>query len=598
MIELHVEAAFQGPNVWAHAPVLVARVRFDPASEGLLGPACEDLRAQWTDWLPAAEPEGHEALGAARTIAMWALAALNEVRGCVTEAGARAAPDGAWLWVGFHHPAVTRMALGLACRALAGVIGTREGASSRASMKEPLQALWRECQLHHPDYQARILMAGARARGIPYLPFMSGSRYWQYGWGARSRVFMESGSNADGSLGGQWQRSKALSHAVFRSLGLPVPAHRLVKSAAELQAAADAVGWPCVVKPIDRGGGRGVTVGVRTAQALHAAFDQARTFSAEPVMVEAFVPGDDHRLMVVQGRMIAAIRREASSVVGDGQRTVRELVKALNAPRSSNMVKSRYLRPIALDGVLTSHLGALGMTLTSVPAQGQRVPLRSNANLSTGGVCIDVTTQVHPEVRRMAESVTAAFGLGTAGLDYMTTDITQAPGESGGCLIEINTVPGLDAAIAGGWTPEAIAAQVLGERPGTIPVHLLVLSEDGMVRALAELDGASGPEQGDWVLGQRAMVGGINLVRADDGPWAAVHMALRHPSLHRLLVVCSARNLLSNGVPVERLASTFLCGVQLPSEWLNVLKQCGGRVELLDDLQPGQIRQLQSGMLA
>lgn len=582
MLDLSFETVFYGPNVFSPSAALVASIRVSEASApGEIALGCLRLRTLWPEWIGQDVRIADDSTGAAQHIAAWALGALNEVRGFLHHSGAQTSSQRTWLWVEFHHPGVTKMALELAKQALTQAMLGEEG-SSREALSAALQNFWTFCRRHHPDYQARILMEGARERGVPFLPFVAGSRYWQYGWGARSRVFLESSSNADGLLGGQWQKSKALSHAVFASLGAPTPAHRLVSKAEELNAVAQAVGWPCVVKPIDRGGGRGVTAGITSTAALRVAFDYARQYTAGPVMVEAFVPGDDHRLMVVEGRLVAAIRRQASSVTGDGVGCVRELLSVINLTRSPNMRKSGYLRPIPVDDYLVGHLAGQGLTLEDVPEQGRVVTLRSNSNLSSGGVCIDVTDEVHPAVRQLAESVVQAFGLATAGLDYITTDIGGAPVQTGGCLIEVNTVPGLDAVIAAGWAPAKISTTVLGTLPGRIPVTLIVLPDAMMARAVEDLRAHSPDPAVGWVCGVEGTVGGLPLQGIDSEPWAAVRTALRHRALEALAVLCTPTELMRHGLPLSKMERAVICGVHLPSNWDGVLHRCVSDVERLD----------------
>ena len=138
------------------------------------------------------------------------------------------------------------------------------------------------------------------------------------------------------------------------------------------------------------------------------------------------------------------------------------LAADLNAPRSSNMVRSRYLRPIAMDDVLVRHLATQSLALEDVPARGQRVTLRSNANLSTGGMCNEATAACHPQVRAMAEQLAKTAGLAAVGINYLTTDISRAPSETGGAFIEMNTTNGLDFCIAAGCSPSTIAQKILG----------------------------------------------------------------------------------------------------------------------------------------
>jgi cyanophycin synthetase len=307
-----------------------------------------------------------------------------------------------------------------------------------------------------------------------------------------------------------------------------------------------------VVKPLDAGGGKGVTANIRTLAEAQTAFPVAFRQKQGPVMVEAHVPGDDHRLMVVDGRLVAAIRREPSSVVGDGHKSVAALVDELNAPRSGNMVRSRYLRPIALGAVLVHHLVTQSLKLADIPAAGRRITLRSNANLSTGGVCTDVTAVCHPQVRALAELLAKTSGLTTVGIDYLTTDISTAPAEAGGAFIEMNTTPGLDACVAAGWSEAAIARMVLGESVGRIPVDLTVLSAAGLG---ALRSGGVTPllaEDEALIIVDALHVGQMTLRMGTAEPWAAVKAGLRNPGVAALHVICSAEDLDRLGCPVDR----------------------------------------------
>jgi cyanophycin synthetase len=280
-----------------------------------------------------------------QAVTQWALAALNEVRGFVQHAGAVRVGQALHLWLGFHRAELSRAALQLALTSLTRHINRHPDPEPIGAL---LEKLWLACRQHHPDFQARILMVAAQADGIPFFRFLEESRQWQFGWGwgARSTVFFETATNADGALGWQWERNKVISKDLMRSIGLPVPSHVLVREESELPAVAAQVGLPCVVKPLDGGGGKGVTANIRDTDSLRLAFRQARLFSSGPLLVEQHLQGLDYRLMVVDGRLVAAIRREASFVVGNGQTTVGELIAHLNASRSENLVRSRYLKPI------------------------------------------------------------------------------------------------------------------------------------------------------------------------------------------------------------------------------------------------------------
>jgi cyanophycin synthetase len=554
-LQLKWLSEFHGPNPYAEFAVVVGKLTADELPEmAQMKSAVADLwvysgmhPTQGAD--PLKGCEGDALLWLGHAAVAWAMGALNEVRGFVQHAAAVREGDSVHVSLGFHHAQLSRDALQLALRSLVQSI---KGGLVRTELRAELKQLWQSCKRHHPDYQARILMVGAREMDVPFLPFLPGSKYWQFGWGAKGRVFMESSSNQDGTLGQQWQKSKVTAKAVMSTLGLPTPKHVLALREDQVQEAVERVGYPCVLKPLDSGGGKGVTANVRTLSDAIKAFRVAHHQKQGPVLVEAHVQGEDHRLMVIDGQFVAAIRREPSFVVGDGQKSVAALVAELNANRSTNMVRSRYLRIIAKDEVLDRHLATQSLTLHDVLANGQRVTLRSNANLSTGGLCTDVTAHCHPQVRAMAVLLAKNVGLATIGIDYLTTDITQSPEKTGGAFIEMNTTPGLGACVAAGWSEASIARCVLGEAVGRISVDLTVLSpssllewEGGFVIRAAN-DGVA------VIWGHRLYLEGLVMSFHPSKPWDAVYAGLKNKQIQHLHVVCSVDVFTQFGCPIDR----------------------------------------------
>lgn len=136
-----------------------------------------------------------------------------------------------------------------------------------------------------------------------------------------------------------------------------------------------------------------------------------------------------------------------------------------------------------------------------------------------------MTAQVHPDVRLLAEELTKAFGLATAGVDYITTDISAAPNQTGGCLIEINAFPGLDATVAAGWASEDIAAMVLGDLPARISINLIVLSEQAIQDAMTELQSSAVDPSSGWVGGGSGRLGEMRISVSLHEPWVMGHGA-------------------------------------------------------------------------
>lgn len=579
-LSLKWTARYHGPNPLADSSLIVAELTADSLSDiAQLEHANATLWGQSGMHQETVEEHANKRtddglLAVGEMASQWALAALNEVRGDVRHAGAVRDGEVVRLWVGFHHPKVSRAALELAVRALVQRIN---GPGDPQELGAELSQLWKACRVHHPDFQARILRLAAREMDVPYLPFLPGNRYWQFGWGAKALVFMETSSNADGTLGSQWQKNKATSKELMKAMGFPVPAHVLVSRAQDLPTAVARIGFPCAVKPLDSGGGQGVTADIKSVADVQTAFQFASQYTKGPVLVESHIPGYDHRLTVIDGQLISAIRREPSFVVGDGQRSLSVLVAHLNAPRSSNIVRSRYLRPVAMDDVLVRHLATQALTLEHVPVIGQRVTLRSNANLSTGGMCTDLTAVCHPQVRAMAEQLAKTTGLRALGIDYLTTDISGAPSLTGGAFIEMNASPGLDVCVASGWSETAIGRKVLGESVSRIPIDLTLLSASGMGQLQSAFQNHLVAQDAAVVIGDALHIGELTLNFKSTEPWPAVNASLRNRGVRRVQVICTADAVHRFGFPVDRLQSVAVavCDGEavLSPDWTAVLNR-------------------------
>lgn len=577
-------AEYHGPNPCANSAVIVGELVADQiptvdqvkwagrqlwSVSGLTVPHIES-ESHWYDSKQSADA----LFGLGLMATAWAQAALNEVRGFIEHAGAERSDRKVRLWVGFHDPQLSRAALQMALGALIFLIN---GRFSPSKFKTELSKLWQACGRHHPDFQARILMLAARDMDVPFMPFLMGTRYWQFGWGARSHVFFETASNGDGALGWQWQRNKVTSKNLMRSLGLPTAAHVLIHTEDELSEAFKRVGVPCVVKPLDGGSGKGVTANIRDKQGLHLAFQEARRYTNGPLMIEQHIHGVDYRLMVVSGKLVAAIQREASFLIGDGRAPVEELLRRLNSTRFVNLPRSRYLRPIAVDDLLKHHLAAQGFDLTSVLPLGKRVTLRSNANRSTGGICQDVTDRIHPQVRAMAEQLARVTGLRAVGIDYLTVDIGQTPWSSGGGFIEINATPGMAVFVAAGWTENAIGRVLLGDAVGRIKVTLTIVARENLPQLLESLERRELRENDGWVCGQQLRIGAASLFIQSEHPWGSVGAALRNTSLHELEVYCTGDDITRDGLPADRFHAVNILDHTLEADWMRVLEAaCDG----------------------
>lgn len=296
-----------------------------------------------------------------------------------------------------------------------------------------------------PDFDSshELIVARARLRGIPALVLPGTPRVLLLGQGRHGRLMRATSNDRDSAVGTLLAADKSWANTLILRLGFPGVRHKVVHHEDEAAAAAKAIGFPLVVKPVANGKGTGVFAGITSAEECRAAIREALQHSRRGVLVEAHVDGDDHRLAVFGGRFAWAVARRPASVCGDGRLGIEALIRNENARRLAIPPAERHLvTTIDVDAELVAHLAKSGLTLQTVPAAGQRVTLRSIANVSRGGSFEDVTSRVHPDNRAMAEAIAGAFRMDALGVDFLTTDITRSWRETGGAVIEINETPG------------------------------------------------------------------------------------------------------------------------------------------------------------
>jgi len=303
---------------------------------------------------------------------------------------------------------------------------------------ERLRDLAQQCCLG-PSTQA--IIDAAEARGIPARRLNDQSLV-QLGHGARQRRIRAAETDRTSSIAEAIAQDKEMTRTLLRSMGVPVPEGRPVASAEEAWEAACDIGVPVVVKPQDGNQGRGVATNLSSKEQVAKAYEAALAESRY-VIVEKFVLGHDYRLLVVGGRLVAAARREPAQVLGDGARSVAQLIDLANQDPRRGEHHATVLSKIKLDAIALAVLADQGLTPDSVPPAGSVVLVRRNGNLSTGGTAIDVSERVHPQVAARAVEAAAAIGLDIAGVDIIANDISVALEEQGGVVVEVNAAPGL-----------------------------------------------------------------------------------------------------------------------------------------------------------
>ncbi|CAN1213109.1 cyanophycin synthetase [Tumidithrix helvetica PCC 7403] len=285
------------------------------------------------------------------------------------------------------------------------------------------------------------IVAEAKARRIPWVEL--GSRAMiQLGFGVYQKRIQATLSNYTGILGVELACDKEGTKRILRDSGVPVPRGTVIRSAKYLEdAIAEVGGFPIVVKPLSGNHGRGISIDVRSLLAAEDAFEMAHEVS-EDVIIERFHTGRDHRVLVINGKVIAVAERVPAHVYGDGKSTISELIEITNKDPRRGDGHDNVLTRIEVDRNSQDLLQRQGLSLDSIPAVGQICYLRATANLSTGGIAVDRTDDIHPENIWLAERVAKIIGLDIAGIDVVTSDISKPLRLTDSVIVEVNAAPG------------------------------------------------------------------------------------------------------------------------------------------------------------
>lgn len=292
-----------------------------------------------------------------------------------------------------------------------------------------------------PTTQA--LVDEAERRGIPVMRLNNGSLI-QLGHGRHQQRIRASISGRTSLIAVEAAGDKDFTKQLLSDSGIPVPRGVVVRNVDDAVKATRRLRFPLVTKPLDGNHGRGVTIGIRDEEQLRFGFAQAQAEAKgrHDVIVEQFFEGRDHRILVVNGEVVAVAERVPAHVVGDGTRSIAELIEQVNDDPRRGDGHEKVMTRIKIDALVLEYLERSGLTPESVPAAGQWVQLRATANLSTGGTAVDRTNEVHPDNAEIARRAALVIGLDVAGIDFMAPDIARSVRETGGGIIEVNAAPG------------------------------------------------------------------------------------------------------------------------------------------------------------
>lgn len=427
-----------------------------------------------------------------------------------------------------------------------------------ADVRRAVEAIAAQVDACYLGPSTAAIVHAAADRGIPAIR-LNGGNLVQLGYGARQQRIWTAESDGTSAIGESIASDKALTKSLLARCGVPVPEGQLVASAEAAWEAAQDIGLPVAVKPSNANHGRGVGLQLATRDEVMAAFAVAEPEGRE-VLVERFVPGHEHRLLVVGGQVVAAARGEVVSVTGDGAASVRQLIeRQLNSDPRRGAEESYPLDVIVpdTDPKLQLELQRQGLHADAVPAAGHDVIIQRNGNLG-----VDCTDQVHPEVAHAATLAARIVGLDIAGVDLVCERIDQPLAAQHGAIVEVNAGPGLlmhlkPAVGAPRPVGRAICDHLFPEDdatlPGRIPIVGVAGSQDtaALARLVAWLIGLTGQPVGlacrDGLFLDRRRVDA-----RDSASWDAGRRLLVNRQVEAAVIENGAETILADGLPYDR----------------------------------------------
>lgn len=428
----------------------------------------------------------------------------------------------------------------------------------------------------------RSLVEEAKRRNIPTLRLNDRSLV-QLGWGVNQQRIQATVTSRTRHIAVEIAQDKQLTSSLLERAGLPVPQHERVRTAEEAVEAAEDIGYPVVVKPMDLSHGRGVALNLGDAQAVRDAFQKAYDLSSD-VLVEKFHKGNDHRVLVIDGNVVAVSERVPGHVVGDGKHTLRELVDRVNADPRRGVGHEKVLTRIEIDHQAERLMALAGYTLDTVLRSGEVFMLRSTGNLSTGGTAVDKTDVIHPDNAEIAARAALVVGLDVAGIDLICEDISNSVREHGGVIVEVNAAPGFRMHVSPTvGTPRNVAAPVIdmlfpAGAPARVPTAAITgtngkTTTSRMVAHILKMGGKRvglTTTDGIYIDGERILKGDMT------GPWSA-RVVLTDPTVEAAVLETARGGILREGLGWDR--CDVGCVLNVSADHLGI-----GGVETVSDL--------------
>ena len=553
----------RGPNIWTYRPVLEA----------------------WVDLGELEEYPSNKIPGFYERLSAW-LPSLIEHRCSYDERGGflRRVQEGTWTGHILEH--VTLELQNLA--GLPGGFGKTRETTERGVYKVAIRA-WHEEVTRAALYAARdLIMAAiedrpfnveeavetlgdmvdskclgpstasivdaADDRDIPAIRLLDDGNLVQLGYGAALRRIWTAETDRTSAIAETISRDKDLTKELLSSCGVPIPEGREVDSAADAWDAAEDIGLPVCIKPVDGNHGRGVFIDVKTREEVEHAYSIA-VDEGSGVLVERSIPGTEHRLLVVGSKLVAANRGDMVTVTGNGKSTIRELIDTqVNSDPRRGPTELHPLSVIRIDSAARMELSRQNLDADDIPAQGREVLIQRNANHA-----FDVTDEVHPETAELATLAARVIGLDIAGIDLVCEDISKPLSAQGGAIVEVNAGPSLLMHLRPGvGKPRPVGKAIVENlfaphESGRVPLVGVTgtLGKTPVARLVAHLVHLSGKRVG-LACSNGMFLGRRQVQKTDAANWSGGHRLLLNRAIDVAVVENGGRTVLGEGLPYDR----------------------------------------------
>ncbi|MER2541258.1 MAG: cyanophycin synthetase [Azonexus sp.] len=570
----------RGPNMWTYRPVLEA----------------------WVDLGELEDFPSNKIPGFYERLSAW-LPSLIEHRCSYEEHGGfmRRVQEGTWAGHILEHVALELQNLA----GLPGGFGKTRETSERGVYKVAVRA-WHEEVTRTALYNARdLIMAAindtpfdvattiedlgdmvdskclgpstasivdaADDRDIPTIRLLDDGNLVQIGYGAAMRRIWTAETDRTSAIAETISRDKDLTKSLLESCGVPIPEGREVSSAEDAWEAAEDIGLPVCIKPVDGNHGRGVFIDVKTKEEIEKAYKIA-VEEGSGVLVERSIPGTEHRMLVIGGKLVAANRGDMVMVTGDGNSTVTELIASqVNSDPRRGPTELHPLSNIRIDSAARMELERQNLTADSVPAQDREVLIQRNANHA-----FDVTDDVHPETAALVSLAARVIGLDIAGIDLVAEDISKPLSEQGGAIVEVNAGPSLLMHLKPGiGKPRPVGKAIVDnlfapDESGRIPVVGVTGThgKTAVAKLVAHLVYMSGRRVG------LACSDGVHLNRrhvqkTDAANWAGGQRLLLNRGVDAAVIENGARTILGEGLAYDRCQVGIVTNIDIDAENLS-----------------------------